>query len=255
MSRISLLTLVGTLLLTPVVAQAEVIPLLKNLSTGNAVLLDDFEGVAVGAAPVAVTGTWTVTTLETVAKAEVTDFATSGILPHEGNQFLYTYGGDSNSDFVLEGVGAATGATDTIEMQIAFNQTSGGMVGVYLYDNSGDSLLLLGLAGSHKNWTTEVIYHDGSWNGTDLTYAQNTWNTLQVTHENGTTAWAISLNGGTPVNVSAAAGSTGAWNQIVIRRSVDAVTTYFDAVPEPGTMALLATGLIGLLCYAWRKRK
>ncbi len=26
-------------------------------------------------------------------------------------------------------------------------------------------------------------------------------------------------------------------------------------VPEPGTLALLATGLAGLLCYAWRKRK
>ncbi len=26
-------------------------------------------------------------------------------------------------------------------------------------------------------------------------------------------------------------------------------------VPEPSTLALLATGLIGLLCYAWRKRK
>ena len=26
-------------------------------------------------------------------------------------------------------------------------------------------------------------------------------------------------------------------------------------VPEPSTLALLASGLIGLLCYAWRKRK
>ena len=25
--------------------------------------------------------------------------------------------------------------------------------------------------------------------------------------------------------------------------------------PEPGTLALLAAGLAGLLCYAWRKRK
>ena len=25
--------------------------------------------------------------------------------------------------------------------------------------------------------------------------------------------------------------------------------------PEPGTMAMLASGLVGLLCYAWRKRK
>ncbi len=28
-----------------------------------------------------------------------------------------------------------------------------------------------------------------------------------------------------------------------------------ELVPEPSTLALLATGLIGLLCYAWRKRK
>ncbi len=28
-----------------------------------------------------------------------------------------------------------------------------------------------------------------------------------------------------------------------------------DPVPEPSVLALLATGLVGLLCYAWRKRK
>ena len=26
-------------------------------------------------------------------------------------------------------------------------------------------------------------------------------------------------------------------------------------VPEPSTLALIASGLIGLLCYAWRKRR
>ncbi len=30
---------------------------------------------------------------------------------------------------------------------------------------------------------------------------------------------------------------------------------HFEKIPEPGTLALLGTGLIGLLCYAWRKRK
>ena len=29
----------------------------------------------------------------------------------------------------------------------------------------------------------------------------------------------------------------------------------FSPVPEPGTLTLLAAGLIGLLAYAWRKRK
>jgi hypothetical protein len=35
----------------------------------------------------------------------------------------------------------------------------------------------------------------------------------------------------------------------------DNVRLNSEAVPEPGTLVLLATGLIGLVCYAWRKRK
>ncbi len=37
--------------------------------------------------------------------------------------------------------------------------------------------------------------------------------------------------------------------------AIDAYVDNYYLVPEPGTLALLATGLIGLLCYAWRKRK
>ena len=36
---------------------------------------------------------------------------------------------------------------------------------------------------------------------------------------------------------------------------VDNVSATVSEVPEPGAIVLLATGLIGLLCYAWRKRK
>jgi len=29
----------------------------------------------------------------------------------------------------------------------------------------------------------------------------------------------------------------------------------FTVVPEPSTLVLLAAGLLGLLCYAWRRRR
>jgi hypothetical protein len=35
----------------------------------------------------------------------------------------------------------------------------------------------------------------------------------------------------------------------------DNVRLTSESVPEPGTLVLLVTGLIGLVCYAWRKRK
>ena len=37
---------------------------------------------------------------------------------------------------------------------------------------------------------------------------------------------------------------------------LDAVgSIVFTSTPEPSTLVLLASGLIGLLCYAWRKRR
>jgi hypothetical protein len=55
----------------------------------------------------------------------------------------------------------------------------------------------------------------------------------------------IQLGGGWPTN-------TGSGLKTV---HFDNVRLDYTAVPEPGTLALLASGLIGLLCYAWKKRK
>jgi hypothetical protein len=47
--------------------------------------------------------------------------------------------------------------------------------------------------------------------------------------------------------------ATDSANSMSVYREFDVNGT--ATVPEPGTLALLAGGLIGLICYAWRKRK
>jgi len=43
-------------------------------------------------------------------------------------------------------------------------------------------------------------------------------------------------------------------NFVTVYRELDVIGTA-SAIPEPNTLMLLATGLIGLLAYAWKKRK
>ena len=69
--------------------------------------------------------------------------------------------------------------------------------------------------------------------------------------------WEIALNPlgqVTGTDIEVLVGRQGALSGEVFNRSCYVGVAYY-LVPEPSTLALLATGLIGLLCYAWRKRK
>lgn len=48
---------------------------------------------------------------------------------------------------------------------------------------------------------------------------------------------------------------SGVWDSGVYGGAMTAEIQGFRAVPEPTTMVLLGNALVGLICYAWRKRK
>ena len=78
--------------------------------------------------------------------------------------------------------------------------------------------------------------------------------TTPVTTGNGTLTWKYVTSG-----LTGGSGVVGQLGNGQYYMQFDAngggVETIATATPEPGTVALLASGLAGLLAYAWRKRK
>jgi hypothetical protein len=102
----------------------------------------------------------------------------------------------------------------------------------------------------------------------DLYVASRTTNIIQKYASNGTLVnqWNTWSGPGSAATYSAAAATSVGYRGIAFDpltnniyatsiAGVPNVGVFNESVPEPGTIVLLLTGLIGLLAYAWRKRK
>ncbi len=246
------------------VAQAGHIPMLKNTTTGAVIFDTDFElpNNVVGSQPgTPDVGTWTISGT-TTDSALIADSTVTGYSAYEGGQFLNIVAPTSHSPprviALADGIAGNSGDSEWIQWTLAFNidgDLSFNRIAIVPKDANGT--LLGGQFSTHADGGVMSWLPSGSgtWVALNETYTPGAWNTLVVKHQNGTTVWSASINGATFETLAGVAGNN--WCGFSLEAASQGVRNgSFDAVvPEPSTLALLATGLIGLLCYAWRKRK
>ncbi len=212
-----------------------------TLITNGATILfsDDFEGGTVGSLPTADVGTWS-------GNLEVTDAASPG--PSIGTKYIIRpwYSGAAS-------VGSASFAPQTSgivhaeymvyqDMDMATQATNGAYFGF-----SSDFWGLCDAGG-------EVRYYNAGWFPTGLYWTNAVWQKWELDYVPGAATFDLTIDGTKAAGLPVRAVETSVDTALFMAGSK--MPIYFDTViPEPSTFVLLVTGLIGLLCYAWRKRK
>lgn len=247
-----------------VVAQAAYVPLLQNVTTGQAIFYDDFESYDLYSAPNncgPAGATWSAPTVLGSSSVGVWNTTYGGLTGGEGDQCLLLDRVDQACWITAYGDASLSGSGETVKASLLFYNFN---AETSLYFNQGDTQLLqIGLWGGNGTsdpGIVKVVAPDGSaWIDTGFTFpneAAPAWTKLEVTHVNGTDQFAISVNDGTPFTATGYA--SGNLNALMFKPDANYSTGLFDAVeevPEPATLGLLVSGVLGLLAYAWKKRR
>ncbi len=128
----------------------------------------------------------------------------------------FVLGSGSITAYLAGGSGGSTWVSTLAA--IPTSSSSGGMAGLALADASGNIVAHATVPTSGTTWQQVTITPAAQYIGQTMTL-------VMIDQNNGGWGWT----------------------------NLDTVS--IPTVPEPGTLALLAAGLVGLLCYAWRKRR
>ncbi len=192
--------------------------------------------------------------------AQVTSFGTPGAF--EGDNYLRVKSTNENvyqTLFLSEG-------QDTVGDHIRYAQM------VYI-DSTGNATVHFKIMGTDlaNNLISVQNQHLGSdvqnrvgwtFSDTGLSYTQDTWELWEFDYTIGDATFDLTVAGNQVIGLSIQ------WPALVnktfavvnIHTSANTGTVYFDeyrayGIPEPSSIALLFSGMVGLLAYAWRKRK
>jgi hypothetical protein len=266
------LVYVVTALLIPVAAQAMVI---TNVTQSNTVLFaDNFEGapaVSHSAAPdysgaydpVATTGTWSILDFagpegEYSPCIQVTDYGVPGTA--NGNNYLRIHRGDSSTggDATAQYATQATTGDHIRASFMAYFPSYDTYAVMKWRGNTGPGDMQRAGARAGANGVVEDL--NGA--ATALTYALNQWQEWSFDYVIGAGTYTMSVGGVSsgPISNSTRGGpgnlaNLGIWNggEAYSQFYIDGIGTI--PAPEPSTLISLLTGMVGLLCYAWRRRK
>jgi hypothetical protein len=228
------------------------------INGSTTVFADDFENVpAAGAWPTdgsylpspEVGWAWTVADSKGGRQFQVTNTTPPGPGAPTGTQFLR---------IACESDGAVAGYMNFP------NQSAGHihMENYFLFAQSGSGncgqMLGLDVYGS-------TVFNIVAYNGTIQTYGydgftdsgvavSSGWQKLTIDWDIGSPDYTLTV-GDTVLNNRHCWEASGGLRQVELTSGGGNGLMYYDAVPEPCTTVLLTTGLVGLLAYAWRKRK
>jgi hypothetical protein len=192
-----------------------------------------------------------------------------------GSQYLHMYRdawGTANAWIALDSAAQnAIAANGTMRLEVDAHN----MVGL---DGWGGNLGISGWNSSPGSWTNRGfdvalrpsgalwMYEGSQTTKVDSAYSANAWQKLTIDVNFTTDRWSISANGN-PIasNLQFEAGdlskvqyillSTWDYNGTGGRGGWDNLTVTSPIVPEPSAIILLSSGVIGLLAYAWRRRR
>lgn len=264
-----LLVLAAVAVLTCTSASASVI----NMSTSTTLFYDDFEGLGNAVShtpyptsgdynPIATAGAWSISE-GAVENIQVTDSVASpdpGTL--QGKNYLRIHrvtdaGGDNGQAIAAFATQSKLG--DHIRVQEMVNVSSAAQITpFYMCIFGSHSRYAIGLFtnGNAANGSIDYYAPDGNVNATGLSFAAGQWQKWQVDYNIGAPDMTFSIDGGTPVTLAVHAPGD-LLSVYFARGAAGSGEAYVDevAVPEPTGTALLLSGLVGLIAYAWRKRR
>ena len=174
--------------------------------------------------------------------------------------FINSFDGDGNPTPPIWASETMKGVAGSRDLNTSWVNLDGGVGELNLYDvpDAGPPGHIHLIAGRYYTVPEpgldkkETFARTGTWDpvpgfsGNDSNYLKGAWLTLGTALTPTQTLAQMFVTTGSNVSFTGKLGYTGGGG---------VAYPVFIGVPEPSTLVLLAAGLLGLVCYAWRKRK